>query len=140
MKNQFVGLHLDFVGFSTSLLCAIHCVALPFLLSLSPLAGLQFIDTPWIEYAIIALSLLIASNALFRSYHKHHKKPFALIIAAAGFILIGAGQLLEPEWKEVLLTSFGGVTVAIAHLLNWKHINQSRLGSTGRISQEKTTW
>ena len=139
MKNQFVGLHLDFLGFSTSLLCAIHCAALPFLLTLTPLAGLQFIDNPWVEYAIILLSLFIASNAFVRSYSKHHKKSFVLIIAMVGFALIGAGQLLEPEWKEALLTSSGGSMIAIAHLINWKLIKQSKLEYPARTCQDKTT-
>ena len=138
MKNQFVGLHLDFVGFSASLLCVLHCVALPFLLSLTPLAGLQFIDNPWVEYVIILLSLFIASNAFLRSYNRHHQKSLVLIIAVLGFILIGIGQVLEPEWKEVLLTSSGGVIIAIAHLINWKQIKQSKLESPGRTCQEKT--
>ena len=125
MKNQFVGLHLDFIGFSASLLCALHCAALPFLLSLAPLAGLQFLDNPWIEYVIILLSLFIASSALIHGYRRHHHDLLALTIAVIGFILIGAGQLLEPEWKEVLLTSTGGTMIAIAHLINWKHIKQS---------------
>ncbi len=130
MKNQFIGFHLDFVGFSASLLCAIHCAALPFLLTMAPLAGLRFLDNPWIEYAIIILSVFIASRALIHSYLKHHKKLLALIVALAGFILIGTGQLLHvehAEWQEVLFTSVGGTTVAVAHLINWRHIKKSRI-------------
>ncbi|MEO1050506.1 MAG: MerC domain-containing protein [Bacteroidota bacterium] len=124
MKNQFVGLHLDFIGFSASLLCAVHCAALPFLISLAPLAGLQFLDNPWIEYTIIILSFFIASNALVHGYRKHHHKLTALTIAIIGFILIGLGQVLEPEWTEMLLTSIGGLAIAIAHLVNWKFIRR----------------
>jgi hypothetical protein len=120
MKNQFVGLHLDFVGFSTSMLCAIHCAILPFLLTIAPLAGLQFLENHLIEYAIIFLSFVIASLALIHGYRKHHRKPMALIIVALGFMLIGAGQLLHSESLEVILTSCGGFTIAIAHLVNWK--------------------
>ena len=138
MKNQFVGLHLDFIGFSASLLCALHCAALPFLLSLAPLAGLQFLDNPLIEYAIILLSFFIASNSLVRSYRKHHQNLIALIVALVGFTLIGAGQFLEPEWKEVLLTSSGGATIAIAHLINWKFIKQSKMGSPKILRQKET--
>jgi len=129
MKNRFIGLHLDFIGFSASLLCAIHCAALPFLLTMAPLAGLQFLDNPWIEYTIILLSFFIASNALVHAYRKHHKKPMALIIAVVGFILIGIGQLIHGEWQEVLLTSTGGMIIAIAHLVNWRHIRKSQVES-----------
>lgn len=125
MKNQFVGLHLDFIGFITSLLCALHCAALPILLSMTPLAGLKFLDNPWIEYVIILLSFFIASNALIHGYRKHHHKLLALTIAVIGFVLIGLGQVLEPEWREALLTSSGGTIIAIAHLVNWKQVKGS---------------
>ena len=125
MKNQFVGLHLDFAGFSASMLCAIHCAALPFLLSMAPLAGLQFLENPWIEYSIILLSFLIASNALIHGYRRHHHRSLALVVAITGFILIALGHTLGVEQIEILFTSCGGVLIAIAHLINWKHINQS---------------
>lgn len=126
MKNQFVGLNLDYLGFSASLLCAIHCAAVPFLLSMAPLAGLRFLDNPMIEYTFIALSFSIASIALVQGYRKHHHRWLALAIATIGFILIGSGQVLEPEWKEALLTAGGGTIIAIAHLVNWKLVNQSK--------------
>jgi len=134
MKNQFIGINLDFIGFSTSLLCAIHCAALPFLLTMAPLAGLQFLDNPWIEYSIILLSFFIASSAIIHSYLRHHHRPLALTIALTGFVLIGFGQVLESEWKEVLFTSIGGIAIAIAHLINWKLINQSKIGSLRKSS------
>lgn len=124
MKNQFVGVHLDFVGFSASLLCAIHCAALPFLLSLAPLTGLQFLDNHWIEYAIIALSFIIATTSLLHGYRKHHNKRVTLVIALIGFALIGTGQVMESEWLEALFTSVGGITIAVAHLINWKYVTQ----------------
>ena len=128
MKNQFVGLHLDFVGFSASLLCAVHCAALPFLLSLAPLAGLQFLENPWIEYTIILVSFFVASYALVHGYRRHHRKALALIIVTIGFFFIGAGHLLHMEWTEVVFTSCGGTLIATAHLINWRQIRQSKVG------------
>ena len=129
MKNQFVGLHLDFIGFGASVLCAVHCAALPLLLSHAALAGLQFLENPWIEYAIILLSLIIASKALIHGYHKHHRKLLPLILAVIGYILIGWGHVSEIEWGEILLTSCGGLAIAIAHFVNWKHLKQSSMAS-----------
>ncbi len=127
MKNYFVGAHLDFIGFSASLLCALHCAALPFLLSLAPLAGLKFLSTPWIEYSIILISFFIASYALTHGFRRHHKNPAALLMVLAGFILIGAGHVLGHDWQEIVLTSCGATLVAIAHLINWRQIEQSKV-------------
>ncbi len=137
-KNQFIRLHLDFIGFTASLLCALHCVALPFLLSLTPLAGLQFLDNIYVEYAMIIISFLIASYALVRGYRKHYQKPLALLLVLFGFILIGAGQVLQAEWKEIILTSFGAITVAIAHLINWKQLKQCRVEFSNGIHLQKS--
>ncbi|SDM70959.1 MerC mercury resistance protein [Catalinimonas alkaloidigena] len=125
MKDQFMGLHWDFVGFSASLLCAFHCAALPFLLSLAPLAGLQFLHTPWIEYTILLVSFLVASYALIQGYRRHHHKPTALLLVTFGFLLISTGHFLPGEWQELLLSSGGAILIALAHLLNWKLIRQS---------------
>jgi len=125
MKNQFIGFHLDFVGFSTSLLCAVHCAALPLLLSLAPLTGLQLLDHPAIESAIILLSFLIASLAMAQGYLKYHQKILPLWLVVGGFILIACGHFLHSAWGEPLLSSIGGLTIAVGHLINWKHIRQS---------------
>ncbi|UXX78809.1 MerC domain-containing protein [Reichenbachiella carrageenanivorans] len=125
MKNQFIGLHLDFVGFSASLLCSLHCATLPSLLSLTSLASLQFLNTFWIEYSIILVSFSIASYALVHGYRKHHQKPTALVIVLSGFILIISGHLFQAEWHETVLTPCGAAVVAIAHFVNWIQIKQS---------------
>ena len=125
MKNNFLSFNADFIGFSASLLCAIHCAALPFAFALAPLAGLRFLQDPRIEYAIIMISLLIASYALIHGYRRHHQKPLALLVVLVGFTLIGIGHLLQTELQELILTSSGATIVAIAHVINWKHIRQS---------------
>lgn len=125
MKNRFVGLHLDFIGFSASMACALHCAALPFLLMLAPLAGLEFLENPWIEFSFIAASFGIAMYALSHGYRKHHHKAQSLMMAGLGFLLIASGQLIHSEALEIPLMASGGGIVAFAHLINWRHIQQS---------------
>ncbi|NJN24895.1 MAG: MerC domain-containing protein [Cyclobacteriaceae bacterium] len=129
-------MNLDLVGFSVSLLCAVHCAALPFLLSLAPLAGLHYLNNPWIEYAIILLSFCIASYALIHGYRRHHQKPLALVIVVVGFILIGTGHLIQSEWKEITLTSVGAVVVAMAHFINWEQVKKSHVEFPDCIHQQ----
>ena len=139
MKNQFIRLHLDFIGFSTSVLCAIHCAALPFLFSLAPLAGLQFLRNPWVEYVIILLSLFIASFALLHGYRKHHKRLLPLLIAIVGFVLILMGHLFEVVWKELAFTSSGAIAIAMSHLINWKYIRQAKIEFPECLSHNRSS-
>jgi len=127
MIKQFIRLHIDFIGFSASLLCALHCAALPFILSLTPLAGLRFMDDPLIENGIILLSFAIATYALIHGYRKHHRKVLPLIIVVIGFGLIGAGHFIGGELLEVILSSCGAMAIAVAHLINWQQIKKSRV-------------
>ncbi len=125
MKNQLPLINLDLIGFSTSMLCAFHCAALPFLFSIAPLAGLQFLNDHRIENLIILVSFFIASFALVRGYIRQHQNSMALIIVLIGFLLISVGHLVFTDWKEILLTTCGALMVAIAHLINRKLIRQS---------------
>ena len=136
MKYNFMSLHIDFLGFSTSLLCAIHCAALPFLISISPLLG-QYLHNHAIENAIIILSFFIASYALVRGYCKHHN-PQASVTVSIGFIFIVTGHLVRFQLMEITLTSLGATAVAIAHFINWNHIRKSRLNHSGCMHYAKS--
>ena len=137
MKHQLAGLHADFVGFSASLLCALHCAALPFLLSLAPLAGLQWLKTPKVEYTFLLISLGIACYALVPGYRRYHQKPLALIIVTAGFLLIGMAHFFLLEAYEAVFTAGGATIVALGHLVNRKHIVRVRRGTPNCLAGPK---
>ena len=118
MKKWVDRINWDWVGISASLLCAIHCAALPFLLTLSALGGLQFLDSPVLEFTMIFLALAVAAYALTHSYRKLHRKKDALYIALGGFAFIFLGQLPPLESWEALLSATGGVLVAVSHVVN----------------------
>ncbi len=124
MKNNFVALHMDFVGFCSSVLCAIHCTLIPVLISLAPLAGLQFLTNPIVEYSLILISIFIASFALFRGFARYHRNPLPLVVVGYGFLLITLGRFTHAEWQEIFFSSFGAISVAAAHIVNWVQIKQ----------------
>lgn len=125
MKEHFFKIQWDFVGLGASLACAVHCLIVPFLVSLAPLAGFQVLNNVWIEYTVIMVGFVIAAIALWHGYRHHHGKPLALIIVIIGFLLIGTGHFFQVGWVEIVLASIGATVVAVAHLINWKHIRQS---------------
>jgi hypothetical protein len=127
MKNTFVGTHLDFVGFSTSIACAIHCAFLPFLISALPFLGLGFLENPWIEYSIILLSLVLALFALSHGYLRHHRKKLPILIVSVGFSIIAFGLLWGPEELEFIITPIGATLVGVAHYVNWLYIKKSKV-------------
>lgn len=120
MKNRFISLNLDFLGFSASFLCAIHCALLPILLTFSAMAGLEFLEDPFIEYGMIGLSAVLASLSLIGSYKKSHRNPLPLYIVAFGFTSIMFSHLGDSEVFEAIFMTIGGFSIAGSHVYNWK--------------------
>jgi hypothetical protein len=118
--RHFFSLHLDAFGFLASMICAVHCMAVPLLLMISTWGGLQVLNNPSIELTVISISAMLALFLLLPAYFRHHKSPKAILLVAAGFVLIGAGRLGAQHAIEIILTSVGALLVAIAHYVNWK--------------------
>ena len=114
---------MDFLGISASIICGIHCAALPFIMLLTPLAGLRFLAEPWIEYTVIIASLIIAMISLVHGYRTHHHRTLPLRMAGLGFVIIGIGHLFHDHGFNHIAVSIGACLVAWSHFINWKHIH-----------------
>lgn len=119
METQTLTSRLDKVGMTASTLCAIHCAAVPFVISMLPLWGLGFLAEEWMEISMIVLSLAIGSWSLGLSWIKH-KKVAALLTFGGGFFLIASGHWFGHGSSEHFLLPIGGLTIAFAHYINWK--------------------
>lgn len=115
---------LDHVGFIASALCAVHCALMPFVITLLPLVGLEFLSSIWVEVGVIVLSLTVGIRSLIPSYFNHHRKLLPIVLLLIGFILIFGIHLLRLHELEPVLVPLGGVSIALAHCVNWK-LNKS---------------
>lgn len=117
--NKKVNTIFDTVGFSASMLCAIHCAVVPFVLSILPLLGMEFLSNPVTETSMVGGSFIIASCSLFMGYCRHKNyKAFAFM--TAGFFLIGLGVFMKNEYAEIILSASGACLVATSHLINFR--------------------
>lgn len=123
MKEKFFQPHLDFFGFSASMLCAVHCMAVPLVVTFGALSGLAWLTNPWVEITLIAASIWIASWSLTRSYFKYHRRFTAISIVAGGFALLIVSRFVAHEWEPIMAV-LGGVTIATAHWINWRLCRQ----------------
>lgn len=126
MRARFISLHLDAVGFFASLLCAVHCALLPFLLVLLPLFRLEFILGNTAELVLVAGTVSLATASFIRSYQKHRHKRVGLLMLA-GFAAFFYGALAAPsEEIEVVVTSGGGILIAVGHYLSWSYLHRPK--------------
>ncbi|WP_256003421.1 MerC domain-containing protein [Pedobacter deserti] len=118
MKSLLKSERLDQLGITASVGCAIHCAALPLMVTSLPLIGMEFLASPWVETSMIVLSVIIAVTSLSTTY-KRHRNTTPLLALLCGFALIASGHFLWHE-AEALLIPLGGITIAAAHYINWK--------------------
>jgi hypothetical protein len=111
---------IDIIALSTSLICAVHCAAIPMVLSLSSLSSFHFLENPYIEWTFISLGFVFVLTSLWPSYKKIHTRAKPLRYAAFGFAFIALGRLNLTELWEISTTVIGASLVALAHYFNWK--------------------
>lgn len=111
---------VDRVGATASLLCAVHCVLLPFVLALLPLIGLEFLAGHTFERVFVACAAALASASILFAYRRH-RRPYALFIMLPGIALLLFGVGVDLDTHVALHTVAvvcGGVLVASAHVTN----------------------
>lgn len=118
MSANRKGTQMGLLSMSASLLCAIHCISLPFLLSAGALGLTQFITNPLIEFSLIAISILFGFTVIRKGFSIHGKLHIVFLFIASSSFLILFGVIFHNH--ESLIGSLGGIGLAISLLLNWR--------------------
>lgn len=120
---SYIKNNIDLLGMAGSILCAIHCSALPILLAMGSLSSVAWLDSHWVEYLFLGSALILAGWSLVGSY-SHHGKPWAIALAIIGFIVFFIG-FAEHNHTEIGLTTLGGVLIALSHFVNWRMMKKT---------------
>ena len=111
--------NLDKAGATASLLCAIHCAAMPLVVTLLPFVGLSFLAHELTEWVLLFAAAAIGLTSLCWGYREHRSRR-ALAVLSLGLSLAFCGRVLEENgigWGAVAMV-LGGCTVAASHLIN----------------------
>ncbi len=127
-EKKLFGISLDFFGFSGSFLCAIHCLALPFLVSIGVLGHAHLHETAIWEWMLFLLLLVIAVASLATSYRNAHRNIWPLAMGMIGLSTIMVGEVTHLGGH--VFAGMGGIFLAAAHLLNWSLIHNKISSST----------
>lgn len=121
-------------GMSLSLLCLLHCLALPWLLTSLPLVIAAALPealraNEWLHAALIAPVLLVSGPALLRGQPGPERTALVLI---ALFALTGA-LLVASEAIEQALTVTGALLLLAAH---WHRLRKRDAMQQGLVEAE----
>ncbi len=117
---------IDFLGTSTSLLCAVHCAALPFVLSSGMVGSHSFLTNPIFEFVIILATLAFVFMSIWKPFLKDRTKKIPFYLSLIGLLLIMIHHAASAFGTLVIV--LGGLLVAIAHIysmLSTSHTHNS---------------
>ena len=110
---------LDGAAASVSLLCLVHCLALPLIIAALPALS-QVLTVPEGFHRGMALVALPASAVALLSGFRRHRSARAMALAVGGLGAIGwAAFCAETAAAELVVTVLGSVLVSAAHVVNW---------------------
>ncbi len=122
--TQYIEDHADGWGVVISVLCLLHCLAIPLLLFFSPTLALYF------EHEVIHLFILVLVIPLVLSSLSHLKTSeahrYILFIGPIGILLIIGAMAVEfmahhePTLAGEIISSIGSILLVIFHWHNLK--------------------
>lgn len=118
IRQKFMG-RLDTLGACLSLACAVHCVLLPFVLTVLPLLGLTLFGDHRFEIFMIIGAVSIATFNLCWGSRVHGNQRIFWFIPAS-LLFFGGGVALLEDPRHGFLLACGGVLLATGHILNRK--------------------
>ena len=114
MGNSNEGVHYDYVGMTLSLLCAVHCAALPFLaLALPALVRHSEQAEAW----VVGGAVVIGLSAVRASRRRRGSRRVRMIICGALAGIVISRVFAHGPWETVLMIS-SSLTLIGAHFMN----------------------
>lgn len=115
--------NLDRIAVVLSSICLLHCLALPFLLTVVPISHGAFLDEETFHMLMLVVILPVSLIALTIGCRKHKDRP-TIILGAIGLAILTVTAFFGHDWfgitGERIVTSFGGLVLAAAHIQNYR--------------------
>ncbi len=117
MKKYFSQEFVDNTGACLSFACAIHCIAMPLLVTILPLIGLGFLANERAELVLITVAIGLAIGSLAWGV-RHHRSWRAFLILIVALTFVATARTAVEGTFEVVFYSIGAILLASAHLVN----------------------
>lgn len=108
---------IDQLGIITSGLCALHCAALPLLISFGLLGSMHDTAHGALEIIVILASSFLGLWSIYNGLRGHGKLVPQLMIAGGALVIIFG--LMIPAVGHPLM-AFGGFVLLLGHWFNWR--------------------
>ena len=122
-----IKINWDGLGIITSIVCAIHCGVLPFILPALSLFGVNIIHNTMFEWSMIVMAFSVGLYSLYHGFIKHHHSFLPAIYFFAGFSFLVLKQFFLNIESILLLIAV--VLIISAHMMNYRLCSKSKCTS-----------
>lgn len=111
---------MEKLGLFLSFACAIHCLAMPFIVFFAPYLLGSIAFSSKVEWILVLLSFGLAAFVLILDFQKHRRlKPLYFLGIAFGFKLIEVS--MDSKSYDWIFGVLLGLSVAYAYWVNYQH-------------------
>jgi hypothetical protein len=113
----------DQIGLALSVICALHCMLLPFVILSLPILARYFLANPFF-HVLLALLILPVGTYAFLAGFRHHRNLWVLFLGFPGMLLVVVTpylvHALSLALPEAAILFFGSGLLIAAHIINRK--------------------
>jgi hypothetical protein len=107
-------------AFGASFACLLHCLALPLVLAALPVLSSVLAIPETFHVWVLAFAVPVSGVALLTGGARH-RAGYPLLLEVISLMLLAIGALLFGSTAgETPITVLGSLTLAAAHLANWR--------------------
>lgn len=115
----------DRLALVASAACLVHCLALPLLFAVLPVLSQAFSLPESFHLWMVVVAVPTSTYALLAGPRDHHRRPLLVGAVGLGLLVIGTALVGESRY-ETPVTIMGALTLATAHVLNWRRRHRHR--------------
>lgn len=122
-----VSRYVDRIAIGLSAVCIVHCIAVPLLIALLPLAAAAFGRDA--HFHALMLWLVVPTSVVgFALGYRVHRRAAVVAAGALALALVAAaglwGHAYWPPLTESIVSIAGSFGLAIAHVLNFRDVRR----------------
>jgi hypothetical protein len=119
--------HFDQIAIALSAICIVHCLAVPVVVAVLPIAAVSFGQDS--HFHGLMLWLVVPTSVLgFGLGYRVHGRSRIVMLGALGVMVLGAaalwGHSVWSEPVEVVVSVAGSLLLGAAHWLNFREVRR----------------
>lgn len=111
---------LELTGSLVALACAVHCLAIPLLLSIGSFGVVEIFEHRSVEIGFLICTLILAGGSLYQSFRNSSFRGIPIALFIVGFICLFISVFIHNH----VLSAVGGILLASAHIYNWYQLRR----------------